>query len=403
MKRSNVLWISIDSLRKDFLHTYAPRHNRHTFLDELAEQGCVFDDAFPGGNWTMPSHASMLTGLDATSHMIWTWQHRFPEGTQTAFDFFHRAGYTTGCFTIPQLGALFSDLPIDYAGESRSPNLIKCIESPKPFFAFWHTFNVHYPYGMVRPEDYDDAESDYDLTSRTLNYLRHLILTEQIELILDSYRREVQQAARFVQGIVAKLKKLGKFEDTYIILTADHGEAWAKNTTFHQNFQESVLRIPLAIIGPGLKPSRVAAPVSLTDLLPTVLDLCEVTTAVETATFDGVSLRPKLNASTFDVRHHVVIGGPDGARSRHCYVAVRNAQWMLVTAINHWSESFHQLRENEASSNLLTDPLPETGRLALEEFRSIAERHTERLLSNKHNITELSDTTARKLRALGYV
>src|SRR5215213_5623966 len=129
MKKSNVLWISIDSLRKDFLHTYAPRHNRYTFLDELAEQGCVFDDAFPGGNWTMPSHASMLTGLDTTSHMIWSWQHRFREETHTAFDFFHKAGYTLGCFTIPPLGDLFSDLPIDYRGYSDSPALFKCIES----------------------------------------------------------------------------------------------------------------------------------------------------------------------------------------------------------------------------------------------------------------------------------
>jgi arylsulfatase A-like enzyme len=143
--------------------------------------------------------------------------------------------------------------------------------------------------------------------------------------------------------------------------------------------------------------------VSLTDLLPTVLELCELTSAAETATFDGVSLLPKLNAVAADVRHHVVIGGPDGGRARHRYVAVRNAQWMLVTAMNHWSESFHQIREDEASTNLLTTSLPEAGRLALEEFRSIAERHTERLLSNKDNITELSQTTAKKLRALGYV
>lgn len=403
MKRANVLWISIDSLRKDFLHTYAPRHNRFTFLDELAQQGCIFDDAYPGGNWTMPSHASMFTALDATSHMIWTWQHRFPAGTQTAFDFFHKAGYTLGCFTVPQLGALFADSPIDYTGESHSPNVIKCLESEKPFFVFWHTFNVHYPYGMVRPSDYDDAESDYDLTSRTLNYLRHLILTDQTEIILDSYRREVQQAALFVYGLVTKLRKLGKLENTYIILAADHGETWVKNTSFHQNFQEGVLRVPLAIIGPDIQPSRVSSPVSLTDVLPTMLELCEVNATAETATFDGVSLLPKLKAAPDDVRHHVVIGGPDGGRSRHRYVAVRNAQWMLVTAMNHWCESFHEIRENEASGNLLTTSLPEAGRLALEEFRSIAERHTERLLSNKDNITALSDTTAKKLRALGYV
>lgn len=403
MKNSNVLWISIDSLRKDFLHTYAPHQNRYTFLDELAEQGCVFDDAYPGGNWTMPSHASMFTALDTTSHMIWSWQHRFPAGTKTGFDYFHDAGYTVGCFAVPQLGALFTDSPLDYAGESTSPNLFKSLETSKPFFVFWHTFNVHYPYGIVRPRDYDDAESDYDLTSRTLNYLRHLILTDQTEIILDSYRREIQQAARWVQGLVAKLKKLGKFENTYIILTADHGETWVKNTSFHQNFQEGVLRVPLAIIGPGISPSRVSSPVSLTDLLPTVLDLCGLTEAAETANFDGVSLMPKLNAATDDLRQHVVIGGPDGGRCRHRYVAVRNAQWMLVTAMNHWSESFYQLRDNEASPNLLTTSLPEAGRLALDEFRSIAERHTERLLSNKDNVTELSNTTAKKLRALGYV
>lgn len=403
MKRANVLWISIDSLRKDFLHTYAPRHNRYTFLDELSEQGCIFDDAFPGGNWTMPSHASMFTALDATSHMIWSWQHRFPPGTQTAFEFFHDAGYTVGCFAVPQLGALFSDSPIDYAGESHSPNLFKCLESPKPFFVFWHTFNVHYPYGIVRPKDYDDVESDYDLPSRTLNYLRHLILTDQTEIILDSYRREVHQAARWVQGLVAKLKKLGKFENTYIILTADHGETWVKNTSFHQNFQEGVLRVPLAIIGPDINHSRVSSPVSLTDLLPTVLELCEVSVAAETTCFDGVSLAPSLVAATDDLRQHVVIGGPDGGRSRHRYLAVRNAQWMLITAMNHCSESFHQIRENEASPNLLTTSLPEAGRLALEEFRSIAERHVERLLSNTDNVTQLSDTTAKKLRALGYV
>src|ERR1700760_4555648 len=76
MKGANVFWISIDSLRRDFLHAYNPALMRSTYLDELAQTGCVFENAFPGGNWTMPSHASMLTGQDTTSHMIWSWQHR---------------------------------------------------------------------------------------------------------------------------------------------------------------------------------------------------------------------------------------------------------------------------------------------------------------------------------------
>lgn len=402
MKRANVLWISIDSLRKDFLYTYAPQLNRHTFLDELAGQGCIFDNAFPGGNWTMPSHASMFTALDATSHMIWSWQHRFPPGTQTAFDYFHRSGYVSGCFAVPPLAALFSELPIDYVGQSDAPNLFKCLEDPKPFFVFWHTFNVHYPYGIVVPRDFDDAKSDYDLPSRTLNYLRHLILTGQTEIIRDSYRREVQQAARFVQGLVTKLKRLGKFENTYFIITADHGETWLKGTTFHNNFQEGVLRVPLAVTGPGIARSRVASPVSQTDLLPTVLELCEVSFDEETAAFDGVSLLPRFNTPSGD-SPHVVIAGPDGGRARHRYLGIRDSEWMLVTALNHWCESFHRIAGEEVSTNLLDTSLPEAGRRALEEFRAVAERHAERLLGKKDNLTELSSTTEKKLRALGYV
>jgi arylsulfatase A-like enzyme len=402
MKRANVFWISIDSLRKDFLHTYAPQHNRYTFLDELAEQGCIFDNAFPGGNWTMPSHATMLTALDVTSHMIWSWQHRFPPETQTAFDLFYQAGYTTGCFAIPQLASLFSECHLDYAGHTDSPTLLKCLESPKPFFAFWHTFNVHFPYGIAVPSDFKDGECDYDMTSRTLNYIRHLILVGQTDIIRDAYRREVQRAAQFVRGVVTKLKSLGKFEQTYFIITADHGETWLRNTTFHNNFQESVLNVPLVIVGPGIARRRLTSPVSLVDLLPTLLELCEVASVEEAAAFDGLSLAPQLNAQS-DEAHHVVIAGPDGGRTRHRYLGVRNAGWMLITAMNHWCESFHQIRDDGASSNLLDKTLPEAGRRALEEFRAVAERHAERLLSKKDNVTELSTTTEKKLRALGYV
>lgn len=402
MKKHNVFWISVDSLRRDFLSIYHPGNGRHTYLDELAEQGCIFENAFPGGNWTMPSHATMLTGSDVTSHMIWRWNHRFAEGTQTAFDIFHNAGYTTGCFAIPQLSDLFSGRPIDHAGLSNSPNLLKCLTSPDPFFAFWHTYKVHYPYGIEPPKDYSDAETDYDLGGRSLNYIRHLIINGQTEIIIDSYRREIQEVARFVRAVVSKLKKLGRFEDTYFIITADHGEAWQIDRTFHCNFREEVLRVPLAISGPGIRPSRVSSIVSLASLLPTVLELCGFEDARYAESFDGESLLPKMDCRPDDERP-VVVGGPNGARSNHPYLAVRQGEWMLVKALNHYMESFHRIGENGVSPDLLSRPIPDAGRKMLEEFRSIAERHAERLLSRRSSVVELTRETEKKLQALGYV
>ncbi len=404
MKRANILWISIDSLRRDFLHMYNPAQMRRTYLDDLAEQGCIFENAYPGGNWTMPSHASMLTGLDTTSHMIWSWQHRFAPGTQTAFDIFHRAGYSVGCFAIQQLRDLFSELPIDYAGAFDSPALFKCLESPKPFFAFWHTYNVHYPYGISIPKDYNDALADYDHPSRTLNYLRHLIVTGRSEIIYDSYRREIQRAARFIQGIIAKLKKLGKLEETYIIVTADHGEAWTEQTTFHCNFDEEVLRVPLFICGGDIAPSRVLSDVSHINLLPTVLELCGIDAEEQSLDdFDGESLLPHIESRSVESRA-IVIAGPDGARARHRYLAVRRDGWMLITAADHWTEYFHRLDEQEGRSvNFLRRPLSTEGGKTLDDLRSIAERQAEKLLSKKNHVVELSTATEKKLRALGYV
>ena len=402
MKGANIFWVSIDSLRKDFLRTYRPQHNRATFIDEMAKQGCVFENAFPGGNWTMPSHATMLTWLDATSHMIWSWSHRFAQDTRTAFDYFHDAGYAVGCFAIPQLGSLFSHSPIDYVGQTADPALLKCLNSDKPFFAFWHTYNVHYPYGMMVPKDYNDAKADYDHPSRALNYLRHLIVTGQQEIIFDSYRREIQNAARFIRVVAEKLRSLGKLENTYFIITADHGEAWEPFTSFHCNFKEEVLSIPLIISGPDVAPSRVAAPVSLVSLLPTMLDLCGIDVQEDVTLFDGQSLLPMIAQKTSE-EPSFVIAGPDGIRNRHRYLAIRQGEWMLISALNHWRESFHHVSNGVRSENMLHKELSAEARNSLEEFRAIAERHAERLLSKKDNVIEISKVTEKKLQALGYV
>lgn len=402
MKRANVFWVSIDSLRSDFLQTYEPGGNRHTFIDELAERGCVFENAFPGGNWTMPSHATMLTGLEATSHMIWSWMHRLEEGTKTAFDHFHQAGYSTGCFSIPQLGSLFSGSAVEHSGKTADPGLLKAISGDNPFFVFWHTYNVHYPYGMVAPRDYNDAMSDYDHPSRTLNYIRHLVVNGRQEIVFDSYRREIQNAAKFIRIIAEKLKSLGKLDNTYFIITADHGEAWLPYTSFHCNFTEEVIRVPLIISGPGIKPGRVIRPLSQVDLLPTVLELCDIDAGEWGERFDGESV-VALMACSDGLERPLVIAGPDGVRNRHRYLAVRQGDWMLISSIGYWRESFHRVNGGERSENLLDKELTADGRRALEEFRAVAQRHAERLLTKKDNIVKLSKVTEKKLQAFGYV
>lgn len=403
MQRPNIFWISIDSLRRDFLSVYNQQRTCYTYLDELAEQGCIFENAFPGGNWTMPSHATMLSGLDITSHMIWSWAHRFAAETQTAFDIFHKSGYSTGCFAIPELRDLFSRHLVDSSGQADSPLLFKTLDTDNPFFVFWHTYNVHYPYGIKAPKyfDLDADEVDYDAGGPTMSYLRHLIATGRTDLITDAYGSEIQRAARFIRGVASKLKRLGKFENTYFIITADHGEAWRLNGLFHCNFVEEVLQVPLAITGPEILPSRVRSLVSLSSLLPTVMELCGLNTE-DYEMFDGESLRPLIDGAQPEERP-LVIGGPDGIRSKYNYIAVRQSNWMLIKALDFYTESFHRVEDGGISVDLSFCQIPEAGLRVREELRSIADRHADRLLSNTANKVALSTDTQKKLRALGYV
>ena len=89
----HVLLISIDTLRPDHLGCYGYDRPTSPFLDELENQGVVFEQAYATSPWTLPSHATMLTGLYPSHHGAYAVRHMLPDEVPTLQQMLGAAGF----------------------------------------------------------------------------------------------------------------------------------------------------------------------------------------------------------------------------------------------------------------------------------------------------------------------
>ena len=108
--RPNVLWISLDSTRRDLLGVYgfshpeAPGLSPSPNIDRLANEGVLFEEAYSTTSWTLPSHVSLFTGQPELVHGVDVDKHRLDPELSTLPEILHRAGYrTAGFFSGPYL------------------------------------------------------------------------------------------------------------------------------------------------------------------------------------------------------------------------------------------------------------------------------------------------------------
>ena len=114
-----------------------------------------------------------------------------------------------------------------------------------------------------------------------------------VEFVRAAYDEEVLFVDQQIGALRRGLSSRDLIDDTLVLLTSDHGEELFDHGGFehgHAMWQELV-RVPLVVWGPGVRPGRETAPVSLVDVMPTVLDWL---TVEPPAPMDGVSLRSNL-------------------------------------------------------------------------------------------------------------
>jgi arylsulfatase A-like enzyme/Flp pilus assembly protein TadD len=280
----NVILITMDTLRADHVGCYGDQEVKTPTMDGLAHDGLLYERAISQVPLTWPSHASLMTGTYPFQNGVQDFTAQ-PLGTQfrTLAQAFHAAGYATGAvvssFVLDRswgLGRGFDfyddafapssfeqkDLGLvdRLAEESVSRALTWLRRTPRrPFFLWLHLYDPHSPYDP--PEPY-----------RT-QYKDHL------------YDGEIAYADHELGRLVAWLKKDGLYQASLIVFVSDHGESLGEHGEREHGFfiYHSTTRVPLIVKPPDGRqaPGRVAAPVEILAVGPTITELAGIHDPIE--------------------------------------------------------------------------------------------------------------------------
>ena len=364
----NVILISIDTLRADRLGCYGYERPTSPHLDELAAGGVRFARAYSSSNYTLPGHASMLTGQDAWVLGIGGLRASGalpPVPTLAEILAEHGwlcAAFTGGGFVDPQFGfgrgfdrysvldplltaenprhhrTPWADRP-EWNVAARENSGWSTVErwlrdhAERRFLLFLHTYHVH-DYFPTKDAEARFAPGAAQSCVRPMEREERARLRDQgpdsaeMRALRQLYDATVFDADSMIGQLLAVLDECSLTERTVIIVTSDHGEAFLEHgDLFHASgLHEEVLRVPLIVAGPGVRARVDEKPIGLTDLLPTLLDLLQIPAPWEgnrptrklAGSLDPIPSPVQAHDFRADGVHHAWIEGPHKwMESRH--------------------------------------------------------------------------------------
>ena len=320
--RPNVIFLLVDTLRADFVGTYGAKHPTPV-MDMLASQGVKFENAYAPSSWTVPSIASIFTGMYPQKHGLVDGvavhvqvfkQQRMPDQYETLAESFKKAGYTTFCVTTnahldTQYGYdagfdhfamyKFQGASVLEHGVEQWKGLLEQASKTTGYFLYVHWIDPHHPYApqepyisRIRPDYLEKVGRTLDDIGpeklREMGYFKDY--PETLSVLKDVYNSEVLAADDSVGKVLKMLPDVGR---SMIVFTSDHGEAFNEHKSMlhgYDLFQET-LHVPLFLIYPDKRGAGtvVKTPVSLVDLPPTLLSFANIKAPAD---YQGADLTP---------------------------------------------------------------------------------------------------------------
>lgn len=327
----DVVLICVDTLRGDRLSIAGYGLETSPRIDAWARRsGVVFTRAVAPTPWTLPSHVSLFTGLDAISHGV-NVESRVPEDLPLLAETMRSRGYRTvaitgGGYLHPQYGLErgFDNYRYWNRGQGSAQELEDGLgralvtldaAQDEALFFFFHTYEVHYPYTVREPFFSRLGGGTIPLAERSLKIRRDQSTAEDGFVIRNRfepapgseapkgdgrsvadllYDSGIAFADARIGDLLAALETRAARGPTLTMLTSDHGEALGeKGLAFHAYLYEFNLHIPLIVAFPNRNGAGTTRdePVGLIDVAPTIL--AATGTAMQRS--DGVDLgSPRL-------------------------------------------------------------------------------------------------------------
>lgn len=333
----NVILYVMDAAGAEYSSAYGYHRRTTPVLERLAAEGALFENAYSNSTWSKPSTMSFMTSLQ--NSVLGGYKSPvdpLPDQALTMAQHLHRAGYQTGVFTSNTWCGTMSSLErgVDALRETIPGNISlssKVVQQSfwrwretfpgEPFWVHFQTTDVHWPWSPVPPiagaflspperQELEDMERrlgeangetgrDWGLRAAPEQFQRAGIDRKAyFDRVRGAYDEALAHNDYQLGLLVDRLKARGEWENTILIVTADHGD-WPGLGLFDAYDPEArvpylnpyLTRVPLVVVWPGhIAPGqRFREQVSLLDLLPTVL---EVTGQPQPEVLQGQSLAP---------------------------------------------------------------------------------------------------------------
>ncbi|MBL7645052.1 MAG: sulfatase [Candidatus Hydrogenedentes bacterium] len=292
----NVAVILVDTLRPDHLGCFGHDKPTSPFIDGLAKEGVLFEEARSASTFTGEAVAALLTGRPpAMSESGLGWTARPAPMEENLPGLFQRAGYRTGIFSTSfvmrfkgfydsfQESELFPSVPNTSALDDKLTDAALAFAERHrdvPTFQYLHYYAPHAPYNppeaFLRPFDIDRELMDPASEVHPAALVARGMKADDPRLA--ELRKHYDAEIAFIDGSIRRyvegLEKLGTLSRTVIVLVSDHGEEFMEHgfADHAWNLHEETLRIPMILWAPSLfAPRRVRDPVSIVDIMPTLL------------------------------------------------------------------------------------------------------------------------------------
>lgn len=419
--RRNVILISLDTLRGDHLGGSLYGIPLMPGLERIAERGTLFENASATYPSTTASHMTMLTGLYPGAHQVVFAAGSLLEDIPTLPQIMAANGYATVAVTedamlAAQAGFMRGfDRYREFKGASMWDTAgqiedtfgagLAWLESHpgELFFLFLHTYEVHGPYEP--PEEFDIFRT-----------WRHDGVEEPIGKgtphpvgARHRYAGEVRYTDSVVERLVGRLDELGLLDESILVITSDHGDEFGEHgmVGHAKSAYDEVLHVPLLMVAPGLVPAgkRIATPVSLVDLTPTLLALNRLPPL---AVSHGESLVPLLRGDPFPANRVLYAEAPSWGKTGR-RIAARAARFKWVASVKGDTPiTIYDLTEDPGEQSPIEDArLATLGEQLIAYYRDVEAAGASRLAEQKDPLAppepQLDDKTVESLKALGYV
>ena len=402
--KSNVIIITIDTVRADHLGCYGYGLIQTPNIDALARSSVRFSHAFTTVPLTLPAHASLFTG----SFPMATGVHDFatntlPSSAVTLAKVLHQNGYATGAFLgSPVLDSryglnqgfetYFDHFDFNHLDEAKADivkrpgdmvvdEALRWLKqgSRRPFFLWVHLYDAHYPYKPPEPYASRYKARPYD--------------------------GGIAFVDAQVGRLVSFLKEKASFANSLVILASDHGESLGDHGEQKHGFfiYDSTLQVPLTVKVRGVTPRVIGKDVSLVDVMPTVLQALRIPVP------PGVQGRGLLSE---------ILGHPSSGSSNvyaETFLPLLHFSWSQLRALR-WKgmkyieaprpELYDTVADPHESKNLLS-ARPAIAQVMRDRLSNILRRYTSASAADAGadaGAKELADPALLdRLHALGYV